>query len=281
LVRSRLAFMLTFCLAACASAGFSESTKPAIAAIPVSLMGSSFPAASPLSSLPSIPDGVVHAALGYLGVPYVHGGDSRDGLDCSGLVYRVFNDLLSMELPRGVDGLYKMGMTEHSPLHLGDLVFFDTSEGPKIAIPTHVGVYIGSDRFVHAASEGSKTGVIISTLQSPYYKDRFLGARRVVPWRDPVLPVIITDDDKKIVQTSPFPSQANITVQIFNNMTGGGPMDLSIFKDGRQVLTKRIVPGAQKPAEVTLATDIGKWTIKVSRIFRGRELQSLSFTVVE
>jgi hypothetical protein len=264
-----------------AAIGFAQQGKPAVAVIPGSLAHSVLPAATPLQSPPSVPLGVIKTAMTYLGVPYVHGGDSRTGLDCSGLVFRVFNDILKVELPRGVDGLFRTGMAEHSPLHLGDLVFFDTTEGSKISVPTHVGVYVGSNRFVHAASEGTKTGVIVSTLQSSYYKDRFLGARRVIEWRAPVLPVILTDDDKKIVQTNPFPSHESLTVQIFNNMTGGGPMDLSILKDGKEVLAKRIVPGAQKPAEVTLVPDEGQWTVKVSRIYKGRELQSLAFTVVE
>jgi cell wall-associated NlpC family hydrolase len=145
------------------------------------------------SGLP-VPESIIKAAKSYLGVPYVHGGETRSGLDCSGLVYRVFRDILGMDLPRGVDALYRAGTAAGSPLHLGDLVFFDTDEKAAIANPTHVGVYAGGGRFVHAASEGARTGVTVSSLSTPYFRARFLGARRVFPWRAPVLSLTVTDE---------------------------------------------------------------------------------------
>jgi hypothetical protein len=229
----------------------------------------------------SLPDEITAAALKCLGVPYVQGGDSREGFDCSGLVSAVFRQTAALELPRRVETLFRTGTEVNRPLHIGDLLFFDTEAQETMKDPTHVGVYIGADRFVHAASEGPKTGVIVSSLRLPYYHDRFLGARRVIPWRPPVLEMKITDDFQLLSTASPFPSREAMKICIYNDMTGGGPLDLTLFRDGSEILSRRIVPGAQVPAQIELTPDIGQWTVRVARIFRGRELQKLTFRVEE
>jgi hypothetical protein len=230
---------------------------------------------------PSPPDNVVRGALAYLGVPYVSGGESHQGLDCSGLVYRIFHDEAGLDLPRGVQALYKSGPPAARPLHIGDLLFFDTSADTSPASATHVGVYAGAGAFVHAASEGSHTGVIVSALSNPYYKDRFLGARRFVQWREPILSLVVTDTDRSLVQASPFPSREELTIRVYNGMTGGGPLDLTVLKDGVRVREERISPSAQRASEISLVPDPGQWTVRVTRIFKGRELQNVSFLVEE
>jgi hypothetical protein len=229
----------------------------------------------------SPPDNVVRAAFAYLGVPYVSGGESHQGLDCSGLIYRVFHDEAGLDLPRGVQALFKYGPPAASPLHIGDLVFFDTSADALPAAATHVGVYAGAGAFVHAASEGSRTGVIVSALSNSYYRNRFLGARRFVQWRAPVLSLTLTDNFRSLVQTSPFPSREELKIRVSNGMTGGGPLDLTVLKDGVRVREARIFPSAQRPSEISLVPDPGQWTVRVSRIFKGRELQNVSFSVEE
>jgi hypothetical protein len=230
---------------------------------------------------PSPPDNVVRGARAYLGVPYMVGGQSRQGLDCSGLIYRVFHDEAGLDLPRGVQALYTSGPPVASPLHIGDLVFFDTSADASPAAATHVGVYAGAGSFIHAASEGFRTGVIVSELSDPYYRDRFLGARRFVQWRAPVLSLTLTDTDRSLVQSSPFPSREELIIRVHNGMTGGGPLDLTVLKDGVPVREARISPSAQRASEISLVPDPGQWTVRVSRIFKGRELQNVSFSVVE
>ncbi len=229
----------------------------------------------------SIPREAIQAALKLLGVPYVPGGISRTGVDCSGLVYRVLRDTAGMEVSRGVGGLFHSGTPVTYPMHIGDLVFFDTESKVAPSVPCHVGIYAGGGRFIHAASEGRHTGVIISQLASPYYHDRFLGARRVIPWRPPVLDVILTDAAAEVVTASPFPSHEKMTIEVFNRMTGGGPMDLTIQKDGKQVLTTRITPSAFGPAVIPLVPDVGAWEVRVNRLWKGRELERMTFTVEE
>jgi probable lipoprotein NlpC len=120
---------------------------------------------------------LVERALGYLGTRYVIGGDDGSGFDCSGLIYRVYLDTLMRQIPRTVKTLH--GFSEQirrSELEPGDLVFFDTV-GPL----THVGIYIGESQVVHAASDGPKTGVIVSSLDEKYYANAYAGSGRILP----------------------------------------------------------------------------------------------------
>lgn len=229
----------------------------------------------------SIPRETIRAALSYVGIPYVNGGISRSGLDCSGLVFRVLEDATGSGVPRGVGALFHECTVVSYPIHLGDLLFFDTvSRGPPRSA-SHVGIYAGGGRFIHAASEGNRTGVIVSRISDPYYHDRFLGARRVIPWRSPVLDVVLEDTAAHVTSDDPFPSRERMTIQVYNRMTGGGPMDLTILKDGTPVLETRIAPGAFGPAVIPLTPDVGVWDVVVSRLFKGRTLSRVTFAVEE
>ena len=161
------------------------------------------------------------------------------------------------------------------------MLFFDTSADALPAVATHVGVYAGAGAFVHAASEGSRTGVIVSALSNSYYRNRFLGARRFVQWRAPVLSLTLTDNFRSLVQTSPFPSREELTIRVSNGMTGGGPLDLTVLKDGVRVREARIFPSAQRLPKSALFPTRGSGRCGSSRIFKGRELQNVSFSVEE
>jgi cell wall-associated NlpC family hydrolase len=110
----------------------------------------------------------------YLGVTYRYGGASNDGLDCSGFVVIVFNEL-GIKVPRTSAQQFAFGQpVERSDLQLGDLVFFNTT-GQGVS---HVGIYLSDNEFIHAASNPGR--VIKSKLIEPYYAQRYLGARRVM-----------------------------------------------------------------------------------------------------
>ena len=122
-------------------------------------------------------------ALSYLGTPYLFAGTGRHGIDCSGLVYRVYRDK-GVEVPRTVRTQIESGTRVSGRLQEGDLLFFDTlGRGPS-----HVGIYIGNNNFVHAASAGPETGVIVSSLNENYYSQRYLYARRLWDTALPTLP---------------------------------------------------------------------------------------------
>jgi cell wall-associated NlpC family hydrolase len=117
---------------------------------------------------------VVHYARRFLGVPYRYGGDSpRGGFDCSGLVRFVYSHF-GVALPHSsyadIERGRRIGRRGLKP---GDLVFFDGAG--------HVGIYVGSNRFIHAPHTG--TVVQISTLSSSWYGATYDGARRVHAYR--------------------------------------------------------------------------------------------------
>jgi cell wall-associated NlpC family hydrolase len=116
-------------------------------------------------------------ALAYLGVPYRFGGDDPvRGFDCSGLVRFVFRDALGIELPRRSDEIGRAGSAiELERLQPGDLVFFNTL-GRAFS---HVGIYIGDGRFVHAPARRGQ--VRVNALDERYWSARFDGARRLAP----------------------------------------------------------------------------------------------------
>ncbi|MEG8946830.1 C40 family peptidase [Rosettibacter firmus] len=110
----------------------------------------------------------------YLDAPYKYGGNSNDGIDCSGFTRQIFLNTFSIELPRSAREQFQIGeKVEKNELEFGDLVFFNTSRRSK---PGHVGIYIGDNQFVHSSR---KLGVTISSLNEKYYAKRYYGARRI------------------------------------------------------------------------------------------------------
>ena len=110
-----------------------------------------------------------------LGKRYVWAEEGPYCYDCSGLTYFTYGTM-GIEIPRVAREQFKKGIpVSKSELQKGDLVFFDTSKYFRGKV-THVGIYLGNGKFEHASS--SKKRVVISSLNNPYYKRRYLGARR-------------------------------------------------------------------------------------------------------
>ena len=127
---------------------------------------------SPPRAAPS--DGLAGAALKFLGAPYVWGGSSPSGFDCSGLVWYVSRQV-GKPLSRAMLGEYNGGShPARDELKPGDLVFFQNTYAPGLS---HNGIYIGNGQFVHAADE--QAGVTISSLATPYWSAHWFGATRL------------------------------------------------------------------------------------------------------
>jgi cell wall-associated NlpC family hydrolase len=123
-------------------------------------------------STPDEPQLLVKAAMGFLGAPYRLGGFSMKGLDCSGLVKKIYQTF-NIDLPRTAFEQSHTGLrVARSKLVEGDLLFFNTRKTLG-----HVGIYIGNNQFVHASSR--KRGVRIDNLNTPYYDKRFVRAVRL------------------------------------------------------------------------------------------------------
>ncbi len=119
---------------------------------------------------------VAFRALSLVGTPYVYGGESpQTGFDCSGFVRFIYRDALGVSLARTAQAQSAFGRIVHQRGHLrlGDLVFF--TENSAI---THVGLYVGEGRFVHAPRTGKN--VQLSSLDTDYWAARFAWARRVL-----------------------------------------------------------------------------------------------------
>ncbi|WP_110927526.1 C40 family peptidase [Bacillus massiliglaciei] len=115
---------------------------------------------------------LVKYAKTLIGTPYVWGGTTTSGFDCSGFVNYVFKKSQGITLPRTTSLLYSnTGLKVSSP-SVGDLVFFDTSSS-KTGV-SHVGIYIGNGQFINASSS---KGVSIADLNNSYWKPRYLGAK--------------------------------------------------------------------------------------------------------
>jgi cell wall-associated NlpC family hydrolase len=121
-----------------------------------------------------IAEGLTRSALRFLGVPYVFGGTSTAGFDCSGFVQHVFA-MMGIGLPRTADAQYDVGRPTLGGPRAGDLVFFDTYGGVS-----HVGIYLGGGKFVHASSSH---GVMVSRLSDSYWASRYVGAKRLIASR--------------------------------------------------------------------------------------------------
>jgi cell wall-associated NlpC family hydrolase len=120
-------------------------------------------------------DEVMYKVIEYLNTPYLWGGTSKRGIDCSAFVQTVMYQALGVALPR--TSLEQSGVGEEvevKDLKFGDLLFFDTMRKGRV---THVGMYLSDGYFVHS---GSSTGVIVTSLEKETYAKAFLKAKRVI-----------------------------------------------------------------------------------------------------
>ena len=125
---------------------------------------------------PARANAVTLRALSLVGTPYRYGGNTPDsGFDCSGLVNYVYRDMLDLRLPRSSRELAQVQgpRLERNRLASGDLVFFGS--GREVS---HVGIYVGEGRFVHAPSSGGT--VRLDRLDGPYWVSHYSGAKRVL-----------------------------------------------------------------------------------------------------
>lgn len=132
------------------------------------------------------------------GTRYRYGGTGSRGFDCSGFVYRVFQDAYGISLPRTTRSQMKSGRPiSNDDIRFADLVFFYTPSRTD-----HVGIYLGGGEFAHASSS---SGVMISHLSEDYWRKAFRGARRAteIPFDEEPLPTSVAISEERIPQPAP------------------------------------------------------------------------------
>jgi cell wall-associated NlpC family hydrolase len=152
--------------------------RPALLVCLIALCAATAPARAWHDGATSDRDRPLVQAMQTIGVKYRLGGRSPDtGFDCSGLVVHVFERAWGVLLPPGTAALRRVGMPvmKLTELEPGDLVFYNTRNRPY----SHVGIYLGEGRFLHAPRPGAK--VRVEHTMTPYWRQRFDGARRLDP----------------------------------------------------------------------------------------------------
>ena len=130
------------------------------------------------TSVSSSASSVIAYAKTLLGKPYVWGAQGPNSFDCSGFTYYVFKNKAGIVLPRTSSAQSKYGTSvSWSNLKAGDLMFFDTN-GANNGQVSHVGLYIGNGQMIHASSSQRK--IVITSVNTSYYKNAFVNARRVL-----------------------------------------------------------------------------------------------------
>ncbi|MEH7388013.1 peptidoglycan-binding protein, partial [Bacillus sp. JJ1521] len=113
---------------------------------------------------------VISIAMNYIGVPYVWGGTSPNGFDCSGFLQFVYAQK-GVNISRTVPGIWSQGASVSAP-SVGDIVFFQTYKPG----PSHAGIYLGNNKFIHA---DSTDGISIGDMTINYWQSRYIGAKRL------------------------------------------------------------------------------------------------------
>ena len=155
--------------------GDAVSGRPAPAALPTATPESPSAPEPPPAPVPTAGEAIVGTALAYVGYPYVAGGNSPAGFDCSGFTQFVVLATLGIDIGHGLPGQTAAGWWVDWGAWLpGDLVFFANTYQPGLS---HVGIYVGDGLIVHAGNEA--TGVIVSSIYEEYYATRYYGAVRI------------------------------------------------------------------------------------------------------
>ncbi len=154
------------------------------------------------------------AAFNFLSTPYRFGGTSRRGIDCSSFVQQVFREV-DIDLPRSAREQFRVGTEiDRDDLQPGDLVFFRT----YARFPSHVGIYLGDNKMIHASSRSRR--VVVTSLDLPYYRKRFIGAKRIS----------LLDDELPKETTETGPEAGDQLVPPAENLQVSGSKSIALLK---------------------------------------------------
>lgn len=202
---------------------------------------------------------LVQTAKTYLGTPYVLAGTSHQGVDCSGFLWAAYQETFHQEFPASVFAQAALGDPVEGPLLPGDLVFFNTTG----VSPSHVGIYLGNQQVIHAASQGGQTGVIVSSLTEAYYQGAYLYSRRIFNQEPPLV--------KSALKTSPAPWNAPekikapgaFDLEIATNQYHGKDLIIEVYHQGTLQSRRRRNMTHSAILDRVLVPRSGTWDYKI------------------
>ena len=214
----------------------------------------------------------IENAKQFLGVPYVYGGTSRNGIDCSGLVFLAGKGI-GLTLPRSASQICEYSrIIEDSEKQAGDLLFF-SDNGVKVS---HVAIYLGDNKMIHSASSGTKTGVIISELSESYWKKTYYCAGRVI---DAVPTAVAQTPSESDSQSNTQPASTQQTSTQNKTNEEGGTVIATVKKEDKQQNSSQNTSESGKKdhpflKKITLDVSVaGGWSLfnteKFAPVFRG------------
>lgn len=206
--------------------------------------GGAIPSSIRISNdLPDATKTLLREANKWIGTAYRYGGNTRSGVDCSGLVSSVFNTALAIKLPR--NSAQQSGYCKNiskNDLVEGDLVFFSTGKSGGI---NHVGLYVGGGNMVHSSTS---KGVIISSLSESYYQRTYHSSGRVEKYYAMISGKKGGKDKKPTAPAAPSVPQIE-TPQPDRDILLAGGGDINIREAAKEAATKVVVVAAQKVAD--------------------------------
>lgn len=143
----------------------------------------------------------------YVGCPYKLGATGPDSFDCSGFVFAVSRESIGVQLPRTTKAIFKFCKNiDANEREAGDLVFFKTTASGEVS---HVGIYMGNSQFIHCASDGPNTGVIVSSLKESYWKGKYFSTGRYLEASNSELLADSSKSENSVISESESSSDSN------------------------------------------------------------------------